>query len=69
MIPRLKYLKLKHVTSYMFAETTHIVAASSFIKICSRVFETHAVKIWPFSLLQLLGFTMACTESRKMVVA
>jgi len=62
---------------YVFAQTTHVVAAPhgfacvvipaarlyipSFIEIRSGVSEPQGDKIWPFPLLWLVAFTTACT--------
>ena len=80
-----KYTKKpKHVTSHVFAETTHAVAAPcgfacvvipptqlyipSLIKIRSGVWEPLEVEICPFPLLWLLAFTTACTTMQAVKI-
>ena len=68
--------KPQHVFFHVFAQTTHVVAAShgyacvgkpatqlypSYIEIRSGVSEPQDVKIWTFPLLCLVDFTTACT--------
>ena len=69
--------KPQHVFFYVFAQTTHVVAAlhgyacvgkpvtrlyiPSFIEIRLGVSEPQGVKFWTFPLLCLVDFTTACT--------
>ena len=76
--------KPQHVFFHVFAQTTHVVAAPhgfacvgipatrlyipSLIEIRSRVSEPQGVKIWPFPLLWLVAFTIACRPTTVQAV-
>ena len=87
MLPVKRYKltkKPKHVTSHVFAETTHVVAGPcgfacvvipptqlyvpSFIEIRSGVLEPLGVEICPFPLLWLLALTTACSTVQAVTV-